>query len=283
MPPLQHTPSLQLHIHTHHTVTTGFVDRRHRSDDAAGQMERYTGWWTKIVMIGQTRVKGVGRYNNQMSGWNIVDMVYLDFAKAFHKVIHGVLLNKIKTLGITGKMGVWLYHFLTHRTHFVRLQGGISHDSPVPSSVPQSTVLGPLLFIILIVKIIVILMGDMVPTTPACTWWNRTEEHLSSAKLESTHPSRTVVKSIKFFYGFESVVRGNTNSLLNWAADHRTRLRPTTSAVSPSRCTRPRTFKIPLLGLLQKRYYPRYQLPVYKMFALGTFKMFWSSKCCGLS
>ena len=28
---------------------------------------------------------------------------------------------------------------------------------------------------------------------------------------------------------------------------------------------------------------PRYQLPVYKMFALGTFKMFWSSKRCGLS
>ena len=25
---------------------------------------------------------------------------------------------------------------------------------------------------------------------------------------------------------------------------------------------------------------PRYQLPVYKMFALGTFKMFWSSKRC---
>ena len=46
-------------------------------------------------------------------------MVYLDFTKAFDKVDHGVLLNKIKTLGITGKLGVWLYYFLTHRTHFV--------------------------------------------------------------------------------------------------------------------------------------------------------------------
>ena len=56
---------------------------------------------------------------------------------------------------------------------------------------------------------------NVVPTTPACTWWNRPEEDLSSGKSESTHPSRTVVKSIEVFYGVESVVRGNADSLLN--------------------------------------------------------------------
>ena len=55
----------------------------------------------------------------------------------------------------------------------------------------------------------------MVPTTPAFTWWNRPEEDLSSGKSESTHPSRTVVKSIEVFYGVESVVHGNADSLLN--------------------------------------------------------------------
>ena len=72
---------------------------------------------------------------------------------AYDKVDHGVLLHKIKTLGITGKLSVWLYHFLTHRTHFVRLQGGIIYVSPVLSGFPQDTVLGPLPFIIL--------MGDV--------------------------------------------------------------------------------------------------------------------------
>ena len=63
-------------------------------------------------------------------------MVYLDFAKAFDKVDHGVLLHKIIMLGITGKFGVWLYHFLTGRNQFVRLQGGVSIDCPVIRSVP---------------------------------------------------------------------------------------------------------------------------------------------------
>ena len=60
-----------------------------------------------------------------------------------------------------------------------------------------------------------VLLSILVPTTPACTWWNRPEEDLSSGKSESTHPSRTVVKSIEVFYGVESVVRGNADSLLN--------------------------------------------------------------------
>ena len=34
---------------------------------------------------------------------------------------------------------------------------------------------------------------------PACTWWNRPEEHLSSGKLESTHPSRAVSSRSRFF------------------------------------------------------------------------------------
>ena len=55
-------------------------------------------------------------------------------------------------------------------------------------------------------------------TTPACTWWNRPEEDNSSGKLESTHPSRTSVKSDQVFFGVESVMRVNADSLLIRAA-----------------------------------------------------------------
>ena len=79
-----------------------------------------------------------------------VDMVYLDFSNAFDKVDHVILLHTLRAVGITGNIGIWLLHFLTDRSHFVRLPGGISEDHPVLNGVPQGTVLVPLLFLIMI-------------------------------------------------------------------------------------------------------------------------------------
>ena len=82
-----------------------------------------------------------------------VDMVYLDFSKAFDKVDHGILLHKLRSLGISGNIGIWLYHFLTNRSHFTRLPVGISKDHPVISGIPQGIVLDPLPFLIMIADI----------------------------------------------------------------------------------------------------------------------------------
>ena len=79
-----------------------------------------------------------------------VDVVYLDFKKAFDKVDHGILLHKLKKLGITGKIGRWIQNFLQKRQQQVLVKGKKSKKFPLISGVPQGSVLGPLLFLLFI-------------------------------------------------------------------------------------------------------------------------------------
>ena len=78
------------------------------------------------------------------------DVIYTDFAKAFDKCDHGILAHKMVLAGVTGKVGKWIYHFLTKRKQRVVVSGKKSNETEVTSSVPQSTVLAPILFLIMI-------------------------------------------------------------------------------------------------------------------------------------
>ena len=79
-----------------------------------------------------------------------MDVVYIDFAKAFDKVDFGITLQKLNSLGIKGKVGKWMHSFLVQRTQVVLVNEGRSIPSQVLSGVPQGSVLGPLLFLILL-------------------------------------------------------------------------------------------------------------------------------------
>ena len=78
------------------------------------------------------------------------DVGILDFAKAFDKVPHGRLLNKLGIFGIDGEIAQWISGFLRYRTQAVVVDGSMSSQASVLSGVPQGTVMGPLLFLLFI-------------------------------------------------------------------------------------------------------------------------------------
>ena len=63
---------------------------------------------------------------HRMEEGALVDVVYLDFSKAFDKVDHGILLKTCRDVGISGKLGVWLHGFLTNREQYVSTNGSSS-------------------------------------------------------------------------------------------------------------------------------------------------------------
>ncbi|CAL4083541.1 unnamed protein product [Meganyctiphanes norvegica] len=79
-----------------------------------------------------------------------IDTVFLDFARAFDKVDHEILMQKIIKHKIKGKLAIWLKEFLNERKFKVLANGTISDEEDVTSGVPQGTVLAAILFLIMI-------------------------------------------------------------------------------------------------------------------------------------
>ena len=69
-----------------------------------------------------------------------IDIVYLDFSKAFDTVPHKRLLTKLLAYGIDGNILKWIESFLSNRSQRVHVNGKYSDYAPVTRGIPQGSI-----------------------------------------------------------------------------------------------------------------------------------------------
>ena len=84
----------------------------------------------------------------------LIDIIYIDFQKAFDSLVHSKIPTKLNSYGICYELLYWIQSFLTDRVQRVVIDGVLSNPIVVSSGVVQGSVLGPLIFILFINDIV---------------------------------------------------------------------------------------------------------------------------------
>ena len=89
-------------------------------------------------------------YNLDFKNSNAVLAAAIDFSKAFNRVSHNVIIEKLAEMGVPGWLLRVIIGFLENRFLEVSYKGAISERKAMPGGGPAGTILGMFLFVILI-------------------------------------------------------------------------------------------------------------------------------------
>ena len=130
---------IQEHIVT--SIVLKHVDEHEILTDCQHGFRARRSYETQLLTLAHELIQGLDKKYQH-------DLIILDFSKAFDRVPHERLLNKLEHYGIRDNVHRWIRPFLTDRTQQVLVEGATSDSIPVKGGV--GTVLGPLLFLLFV-------------------------------------------------------------------------------------------------------------------------------------
>ena len=113
-----------------------------------------------------------------------VDVIYLDFQKAFDEVPHQILILTLKSHSMGNSIINWIEQWLTYRRKSVVVDGEVSSWKSVLSGVPQWSVLGPILFLVYIDDLEERVTGNILKCADDPKLFRKTKEIGDTQKLQ---------------------------------------------------------------------------------------------------
>ena len=146
-----------------------------------------------------------------------VDVAYFDYAKAFDKVSHRLLLLKLRAYGIDGRLLAWLENYLADRKQRVVVGNAKSAWLEVVSGTTQGTVLGFLLFLIFI--------NDL---PKKC---GHDDESSIFLLADDTKTFQEIDEEVANHNSNQQAMQERIDRIANWAQDWQMEINPTKSKV----------------------------------------------------
>lgn len=145
-----------------------------------------------------------------------INLCFIDFSKTFYVVNHWIIYAKLVDLGISNHLVTWIRNVFADRTLQMQIVHALSNEALAPSGVLQGSIIGRLLFLVIIndlpgklqlscsmfvdtAKIwgkttdVKIIQSNLLKTAEETVWFN-TPHPVTTYNLGRSHPELALSK-----------------------------------------------------------------------------------------